>query len=244
MEKRRTGDRITIQGEYQYLAALSSNPVQRFWHTSKIRMVAEILPPHPSDHVLDVGCGSGVVTDYIGQFGSYVTGVDANPGAIEFASMKFQRSNVNFELAYVDEDFSNPASIDKIYCFEVIEHIYPEQGLKMLQSFYRLLKPGGMCMITTPNYASSWPVVEWLMDLFHLAPKMADDQHVAHYTARKINQIALAAGFQTKKIYYLNLVAPWLAFLSWPLALKIEALERKFNLPVGMTLTVVLRKPS
>jgi len=79
---------------------------------------------------------------------------------------------------------------------EVIEHIYPEQASQMLKIWQTWLKPGGKVLMTTPNYHSIWPVLEWIMDRFNLAPKIANDQHVAHYTPGRLVKFCRESGFE------------------------------------------------
>jgi len=86
----------------------------------------------------------------------------------------------------VDELTSLNLTVDKIYCLEVIEHIYKDQARTMFESFYYLLKPGGKIFITTPNYRSLWPVIEWLIDRFKFAPKMHNEQHVELYNKKNL----------------------------------------------------------
>ena len=42
-------------------------------------------------------------------------------------------------------------SFDTIFNSEMIEHLYPQDSKKMLDEFFRVLKPGGKLIITTPN---------------------------------------------------------------------------------------------
>ena len=149
---RRMGDTIVIGGDYQYNAFNSPNRIQRFWHQSKSRLIQSLLPPGKGELVIDVGCGSGVITNLLGNLGADAIGIDANPAAINFASQTFVHPNVKFLLGQVDEEYVFPDQVDKVYCLEVIEHIYYFQGKSMLGAFYKLLKPGGSVFLTTPNY--------------------------------------------------------------------------------------------
>jgi len=175
---RRLGDTVKIGGDYQYKALTQGNSIQRFWHFNKHLSIMRYLPPNSQDTIIDVGCGSGVITSFLGESGASVLGVDGNSEAIQFASEKFSRPNVDFRLGLVDDEFESTQDFDKIYCLEVIEHIYRNQAKNMLNNFWRLLKPGGQVFLTTPNYRSLWPLIEWSMDKLGLAPPLAEHQHV------------------------------------------------------------------
>jgi 2-polyprenyl-3-methyl-5-hydroxy-6-metoxy-1,4-benzoquinol methylase len=239
---RRLGDAIPIPGDYQLRAAHSSNPVQRFWHATKKLVVDQMLPAAPGELAIDAGCGSGVIADYLASFGADVIGVDANPEAIRFATAEFARSNLRFEQRMVDDEMTLERAVDKFYSLEVIEHIYRPQGVAMLRNFHRLLRRGGQALITTPNYRSLWPVLEWTLDTFGLAPKMAGEQHVEHYHRRKLAAVAREAGFTVSATRTICLVSPWLAPVSWKLATAAAKGELRIPLPLGCILVAVLTK--
>lgn len=156
----RSGDRVSIPGSYQYDALTEGNAVQRFWHFNKQLVIEQYLPPQASDRIIDVGCGSGVVSEFLAKSGAEVLGIDGNADAISFASEKFQRQNLSFRKGLVDSQFEAEEPFDKIYCLEVLEHIYYDQGRQMLANFHRALRPEGAVFLTTPNYRSFWPLIE------------------------------------------------------------------------------------
>ena len=241
MDKKKDGDLILIEGNYQYNALIRGNPVQRFWHYSKKLAIKKLLPPMPFENVLDVGCGSGVISSFLGGGGANVVGIDGNLEAIAFAKNHFQKDNVQFKQGLVDENFQINELVDKIYCLEVIEHIYYEQGKKMLQEFFKILKPNGKVFLTTPNYKSMWPLLEWTMDKFHLSPPLAKQQHVEYYNKKKLKKLCLDAGFKIKSIKTNCLFAPWIAPLSWKLAEKMSNFEYTFSYG-GSILIFILEK--
>ena len=239
---RRAGDTIDIVGEYQYRALTAGFVVQRFWHQLKIVEVERVAPPAASWDVLDVGCGSGVVANYLASRARMVHAVDANPRAIEFARAKFSRENLVFHLRLVDEMKFEPASFDAIYCLEFIEHLYREQAIELVRRFATLLKPAGIIYITTPNYHSAWPIIEKTMDLFRLAPAMTTHQHVWKPTVGKLRALALACGFDDFTVRRTCGIAPFVSVLGWRLAQKLDVLEARIGNPLGNLLVAVLRK--
>ena len=216
--------------------------MQRFWHESKQRVISKLLPPQPTDFILDVGCGSGVITDYLGKSGAKVLGIDGNEDAIRFANATFTAPNVEYRLGLVDDLFNCDISPDKIYCLEVIEHIYFEQGETMLANFRKLLKPGGTVFLTTPNYNSLWPLIEWTMAKVTDAAKMDEAQHVAQYTRKRLAQVIIAAGLEPLSLKSMSFVAPWLSPLSHRLAVGLEGIETHIPILPGAILVAVARK--
>jgi len=239
---KRCGDSIEIGGDYQHRALTKGNPVQRFWHHSKTLAIEKLLPPRSGDHTLDVGCGSGVISDFLGRYGARVVGIDANPDAVRFASETYCSERVSFRLGLADQPLGQEASVDKIYCLELIEHIHAHQSKVMLDSFLRVLKPGGRALLSTPNYRSFWPVIEWLMDRFGLAPHMAGHQHVELYHRKKLRNLCRAAGFRVEHMGTMCFLAPWVAPLSWRCAEMLAGMELAAPLIPGSLLVCVLSK--
>ena len=242
MSRRKTRDAVRISGDYQYRALTEGNAVQRFWHFGKQLSIERFLPPNRSDRVLDVGCGSGVISAFLAERAADVIGIDGNEAAIAFARTQFQAPNLRFERKLVDEEFDVHKTVDKIYCLELIEHVYPAQTRKMLGFFHSILAEDGSVFITTPNYSSPWPVIEWFMDRLKLAPRMEGHQHVARYNMRKLKNICEKAGFTVEAIATTCFSGPWLAPLSWNLALRINAVETGWRFIPGCVIICVLKK--
>jgi 2-polyprenyl-3-methyl-5-hydroxy-6-metoxy-1,4-benzoquinol methylase len=240
---RRLGDVIAIDGAYQHRALTSGPPIQRFWHASKVNLLDWLFPVSQGDHVIDVGTGSGVMSDAMASRGAEVDGVDANPAAIAYARTTFERPGLRFHQGLLDELAFPPASFDKALCLEVIEHVYPNQVKKLLSDLWQLLKPGGHAYLTTPNYRGLWPVVEWTADRFSSIAKMDSDQHVTRFNARQLQTFLVEAGFEVRALRTYCTFAPFLAPLSWSLARKVELIERQVSLPFGNVLAAVACKP-
>lgn len=240
----RTGDGIDISGDYQYKALTEGNTVQRFWHYSKMLAIRELLPPSQNDAVVDVGCGSGVISAFLGTLAGSVVGIDSNLDAIEFATRAYSDERISFRVGLADEPLGSASSADKIYCLELIEHIYSDQCRVMLDNFHRLLRPGGRVMLTTPNYHSMWPIIEWLMDRFRLAPPMADHQHVEPYHRKKLRNACVTDNFHVECLRSICLFGPWVAPFSWRLAEALTRLELRLSYTPGSVLVCILSKVS
>jgi len=98
----------------------------------------DLLDPHENEHILDLGCGTGELTQAIAVKGAIVIGIDADPQMIsqakrQFPSVDFQVGDArNFQLHKpVDAIFSNAAL-----------HWVPESE-RVVASIANALKPGG-----------------------------------------------------------------------------------------------------
>lgn len=243
-EERRTGDTVAIDGSYQYDALTKGRPPQRFWHRAKLAEAKRLLDPGKGEKVLDVGCGSGILAAMLARSsGASVLGIDINESAIRFARSRFRLPNLEYRIGLVDDLDIPEGTIDKIAFLEVIEHITEAQGREVLRDFHRLLRPGGTVVITTPNYLSPWPLVEWGLDFFRLVPSLAGEQHVMAYNRWTLDRVARRAGFHVVTYRTINLLAPWTSLVSWRVAKGLHKLETRAPHPLGAILVFCLRKP-
>lgn len=100
-------------------------------------------------HSLDFGCGAGGLSVRIAENTVKTTGIDIEKYKLDFAKGKAEslgRNNVEFicydggVVPFEDESF------DSIFCIDVVEHLPTPE--KFLGDFYRLLKPGGLLLLS------------------------------------------------------------------------------------------------
>lgn len=238
----RTGDTAAIGGDYQHRARTQGFVVQRYWHWEKERMIRKFSAPSPGDRVLDVGGGSGVIADLLASMGAETLAVDGNPEAIAYASRTFRRDNLRFRLGLVEDLDLAPESLDRTYCLELVEHIYEHQVHRLLETVHRFTRPGGTLTLTTPNFRGTWPVLERMLDLFHLVPHLDGDQHVTHFHRERLRAILVATGWRIDRVQTFATVAPFLSVAGWRLAERVSALEDRLDLPFGNLIFAVATK--
>jgi 2-polyprenyl-6-hydroxyphenyl methylase/3-demethylubiquinone-9 3-methyltransferase len=108
---------------------------------------------------LDAGCGTGVLARALAERGCSVIGVDASPGMIEVAKSSLSaRGHVSsgnpvFEVIETIErlDFEG-ADFDGVVCSSVLEYV--NEPDKAIGQFHRILKPGGVLLVSVPNKKS------------------------------------------------------------------------------------------
>jgi len=242
--KRREGDAIRISGDYQARALKSDRVAQRFWHEAKFRLIERVAIPSKHERVLDAGCGSGTISEFLSLHAGEVIGVDSNPSAISYASNAYNAPNLQFRLGQF-QDLMAEKPFNRIYCIEVIEHLYEPQVADVLSLFHKLTAPGGQLFLTTPNYRSAWPVIEWFLDRFALVAMLDEAQHVTHFTKRKLRTILSQAGWRVQHIGTFNGVAPFLTPISYRLALGLEKFEFLCNrlLPENLLFCLCTKGP-
>ena len=235
----RDGDPVAIPGDYQHRALSHGMPVQRFWHSRKLDLIRRVAMPRPGLRALDVGCGSGVVANFLAEHGAVVDAVDANEHAIRFAREQFGSANLTFHLGLANAmDFAD-GTFERIVCMEVVEHLTYGQAEDLVRNLGRLLAPDGELLVTTPNYRSLWPAIERLMDLFHLSPPMQGEQHVTHFTRRRLRAMLARAGLEVRRCGRFCGLAPFASVLSWRVAEWADRGEWRLGSPLGNILYAV-----
>ena len=104
-----------------------------------------------SHFVLDMACGMGYGTSYLGKKACRVVGGDIDEQSIRYAHSLYSKGNVTFVAADCTELPFAGSSFDVIVSFETIEHLqYYEYFLEECQ---RVMKEDGMFICSTPNRA-------------------------------------------------------------------------------------------
>lgn len=99
--------------------------------------------------VLDVASGEGYGTALLGQVARSALGVEIAPEAVDHANDAYKTNNLRFVVGDARSLPSPDATFDVVTSFETIEH-FAEQRL-FLSEIRRVLRPGGMLIISTPD---------------------------------------------------------------------------------------------
>jgi SAM-dependent methyltransferase len=105
-------------------------------------------PPAHGGRLLDIGFGNGGFLKMAVEMGWHAEGIDFDPEAVQAARSR----GLDVRCAGVEELLDEPGYYDVITLSHVIEHVYDPPAL--LRAIYRLLKPGGLLWLDTPNLDS------------------------------------------------------------------------------------------
>lgn len=131
----------------------------------RARLIIQGLNLQRSDKVLDLGCGTGYYLFLLSNLPVELSlnGLDYDEKALEEAKQSLKDKKIKFfagdshNLPFEDNSF------DKIVASEVLEHLDDDQ--KALKEVYRVLRPGGIFVISTPsiNYPFFWDPLNWIL---------------------------------------------------------------------------------
>ncbi|MBI4734465.1 MAG: GtrA family protein, partial [candidate division NC10 bacterium] len=219
--ERRTQDRRSLPSPgYYHEAYTHGNRVQRFWHRGKFGRVLSRPRQHP---ILDVGSGPGVLSALLKNGSHLVVSLDRSFEVIRFA--KQTHPEICGVVADVRHLPFRPGRFRTIFFVEVIEHIPAQWSLDVLRELRDMLHPAGRLILTTPNYRSLWPALEWMVSRW--GPIDYTKEHVNHYSLTRLEGEVGEAGLRVIGAESFFLLSPFVACLSEPAALKLLDLERR-----------------
>ena len=120
--------------------------------------------------VLDIGCGRGEFLDACKAAGIDARGFDINERSVA----DLQKRGLDVTLAGVPECFEGirHGSIGSVLTMHVVEHLPVEHLFALFAQAARVLRPGGLFMIETPNAESiAMSASDFWRDPTHLAPR-------------------------------------------------------------------------
>ena len=104
--------------------------------------------------VLDIGCGPGVMTKQIRDLGWEYVGIDISKEMIELANMRFnQDPHVCFKVGSVEKIEEKDSSFDVVVAMGLVEYVADDEVV--IREVARVLKPGGLFIVSLPNWWSS-----------------------------------------------------------------------------------------
>ena len=114
--------------------------------------------------VLDAGCGNGYGSRLLAAGGAReVIGVDRAPAELEMAAAEMPES-VRLQVGDLRKLEFEDDKFELVVCFEVIECI--EDPLTVLDELIRVLTPGGLLLVSSPNRAAYQPGNPYLLNEF------------------------------------------------------------------------------
>jgi SAM-dependent methyltransferase len=145
----------------------SDNPIHQ-----RLLKAYVIAADYVNGDVLEVGCGEGRGIDWVIRKVTSYTAIDKIAQVIEklqvkYPTAKFLSGNIPPLSEFADNSF------DVVLSFQVIEHI-EDDGL-FLKEIHRVMRPGAIALLTTPNRPKSLTRNPW---------------HIREYTGAELSRLA------------------------------------------------------
>ena len=121
-------------------------PEENYWYRRHLVVYEWVAERAWNRRVVDLACGEGYGCRILGRTASSVVGVDANPEAFEHAKARYTTDDITFERDMI-ETWSG--DVDCVVFLQTIEHVQDPGAV--LDRLRRLVGPGGICFVSTPN---------------------------------------------------------------------------------------------
>ena len=148
------------------------------------------LPFIKNGRLLDVGSGSGELLARMDSLGWNVEGVEPDSSAVCLANRTLRLS---IRCGTLDEQGYPDSCFDAITLDHVVEHVH--NPLDLLKECYRILKPGGIIAVKTPNNASLCSRIfgpHWR--------GLEPPRHLQIFSSTSLKRVALAANFKISSL--------------------------------------------
>jgi SAM-dependent methyltransferase len=139
---------------------------ENYWFQRHLVSYEYLLPLVAGKRVADLGSGEGYGVSMLASRASEAVGVDLAPEAIYHARNTYRRPNLSFlymdiyKLGLADDSF------DVVCSLQVLEHLHSPE--RFMGEARRILRPGGTCLITTPNRLMISPGSDKPVNPFHI----------------------------------------------------------------------------
>lgn len=237
---------------------------RRYLARRRFHEIASLVRGAPKGRALDAGCGWGYNLFLLAREGFAPFGVDIVQN--DFLAARRIASANGYDAALAGADLSAlpfaQASFAAITAVETFEHIYEDDRAKAFLEAWRVLVPGGVFALSTPNYGSivergkraivRFPVLKRFFPgmCYPAGAVRRDDYHPYRYhkpaPRREIVGALEAAGFrveQSREIIFIWKNVPDMLF---PGARFFESILERTPLArnLASTFVVLARKPS
>lgn len=165
-----------------------------WWHIGKrsieFGLLRRYLPKgrRADRRALDLGCGTGLNLEQMSRY-AVATGTDYFEEALSFCRARGHKLLCKADAAvlpFKDGYFDIATALD------VIEHL--DDDLVALKELYRVMKPGGLLIVSVPAYKFLWTYWDDILG------------HRRRYTTGMLREVMERAGFNVRKLSYSNML--------------------------------------
>jgi SAM-dependent methyltransferase len=174
-------------------------PEENYWFRRHEAAYRFAMPLAAGRSMLEVGCGEGYGTAMLASVARQVIGVDYDAPAVAHASRSYP--DARFVRANLAALPVRSAAVEVVATLQVIEHVWNHP--EFVRECLRVLQPGGLLLVTTPNRLTFSPGRDTPVNPFH----------THEFTAPELTSLLARCGFEVAAVHGLH-AGPRLAALD------------------------------
>ncbi len=151
--------------------------------TAKSDILHALWTRRPGGMLLDVGTANGTTASVAQDFGYTALGIDIHSG--------YAQQVTDMGVAFLEADIATSdlggQKFDVILMGDVIEHVVDAKAA--LENVKRLLTPGGLLWLSTPNYEGAWTRALKTAD-----PMWMEGEHIHYFSLRSLKRLLADIG--------------------------------------------------
>ncbi len=199
--------------------------IRTFWHQYRFQEIERMIDSDQNSRILDLGCANGTFLGNLKKPYAKAVGLELSKSQVETANRLYGSEKLTFLTGDVRELKLPEGGFDYIVISEVIEHVTYDKSILLLKRIHELLSDRGRLVLTTPNYQSLWPVLEFFVNKF--TDVSYEHQHINKLNLKTLDQLIAKAGFKAERLETFHIVGPFLAGISEKLASNVCDWEKR-----------------
>jgi 2-polyprenyl-3-methyl-5-hydroxy-6-metoxy-1,4-benzoquinol methylase len=160
----------SLQRELDKYFSYSNDPWLRYTHRLRIDRIQKLIRMSFSRQAkcstpiaLDAGCNRGAYSITLAEAGYDVIGIDIEDEGLnqasEWAKERGLENKITFEVGDIRNINYKKSTFDLVVCSEVLEHL--DNPIVGTRELYRVLKEHGTAVISMPNVACGFGLLQW-----------------------------------------------------------------------------------
>jgi len=199
-----------------------------------------VVPVNPDMVILEIGCGTGLFTEFFCQWGTKIIAVDISGELLEKAR---RRELPPDQVRFIEkrfEDYPGVSCFDAVIGSSILHHLDMQSAVRAI---FRLLKPGGFISFAEPNMLNPQIMVQ--KNIPYIKEKLGDSPDETAFFRWKLSRQLEEAGFGDVSVKPFDWLHPATPRDFIPGVVKIgRVLERiPFIRELAGSLHVVARRP-
>ncbi|KUI31732.1 bifunctional 2-polyprenyl-6-hydroxyphenol methylase/3-demethylubiquinol 3-O-methyltransferase UbiG [Mycobacterium sp. GA-2829] len=160
---------------------------ENYWFRRHEVVYARLADRCAGRDVLEAGCGEGYGADLIAEVARRVIALDYDEATVAHVRARYPRVEIHHgNLAALPLP---DASVDVVVNFQVIEHLWDQP--QFVRECLRVLRPGGVLLMSTPNRITFSPGRDTPINPFH----------TRELNAAELTELLTDAGFGIEGVY-------------------------------------------